>query len=586
VTAEELLRHPERVRASIQERVHELADGVGAALDWPSVVPLRRPVAVAAVSAAVAAAIAAAAIRPAAVSLGSLLGDRAGVPAARSAVSVAATITPPDYIAEAPRTIDNPERIEALEGSRVRLELRGAPRWLVRFGSAVLPQRRADGGDVVELTLAESGYLAIEPEGAGGREQRRLVPVVVSPDRAPTIKVEAPGKDLLLPDAKPTIPVVASATDDYALAALDLRYTKISGTGEQFEFQEGSIPLRIARGSERAWKADAELAIARLGLAPGDSLVYRVVGRDRRPGNAGLASSDTFFVEVAGPGQVALEGFELPPDRERYALSQQMIVLKLERLRARERAIDRSTLEREVATLAAEQRAVRANFIFLTGGTVEDEEEEAEHSHEIQEGRLVNTARQEIALAIQHMGRVELGLAAVDTATALPPARAAVDALQRAFGRNRYFLRTVPVRSRVDPSRRLSGNLSEASAWRRELFPPSSDDAAAKARALLARVVELSPEIRNRTLPPAALTALAEEAIAIAAASNAWQDVAKGFLRLRDDSQGSATDRATLLDRTVGAIAGLVQRDARSANRNDSAADALRSAWQDAREYK
>ncbi len=171
VTAEELLRHPERVRAGIQERVHELADGVGAALDWPSVVPLRRPVAVAAVSTAMAAAIAAAAIWPAAVSLGSLLDDSAGVPAARSAVSVAATITPPDYIAEAPRTIDNPERIEALEGSRVRLELRGAPRWLVRFGSAVLPQRRADGGDVVELTLAESGYLAIEPEGAGAKRR-------------------------------------------------------------------------------------------------------------------------------------------------------------------------------------------------------------------------------------------------------------------------------------------------------------------------------------------------------------------------------------------------------------------------------
>ena len=64
-------------------------------------------------------------------------------------------------------------------------------------------------------------------------------------------------------------------------------------------------------------------------------MIYRVVGRDARPGDAGFASSDTFFIEIAGPGQVALAGFELPPDRERYALSQQMIVLKLERLRAR-----------------------------------------------------------------------------------------------------------------------------------------------------------------------------------------------------------------------------------------------------------
>ena len=145
-------------------------------------------------------------------------------------------------------------------------------------------------------------------------------------------------------------------------------------------------------------------------------MIYRIVGRDERPGDAGLASSETFFIEVAGPGQVALEGFELPPDRERYALSQQMIVLKLERLRAREQTIDRATLEQEVGNIAAEQRAVRANFMFLMGGQVEDEEEEAEHSHEIQEGRLENTARREIVDAIQHMGRVEVGLAAVNTA--------------------------------------------------------------------------------------------------------------------------------------------------------------------------
>ena len=163
--------------------------------------------------------------------------------------------------------------------------------------------------------------------------------------------------------------------------------------------------MTIARESGRAWKARTDLALAKLGLTPGDAMIYRIVGRDERPGDAGLASSETFFIEVAGPGQVALAGFELPPDRERYALSQQMIVLKLERLRARERALDRATLEREVGNIAAEQRAVRANFVFLMGGQVEDEEAEAEHSHEIQEGRLENTARREIVDAIQHMGR-------------------------------------------------------------------------------------------------------------------------------------------------------------------------------------
>ena len=246
------------------------------------------------------------------------------------------------------------------------------------------------------MDLVKSGYLAVEPRGGDATALRRLLPVTVIPDRAPTIRVEAPGKDLLLPDAKPVIALAAGATDDFGLQSLELRYTKVSGSGEQFEFKEGTLPLAIARSSPREWKATAELALSRIGLEPGDAMIYRVVGRDERPGDAGAASSETFFIEVAGPGQVALAGFELPPDRERYALSQQMIVLKLERLRAREKGLDRSVLEQEVGNLAAEQRAVRANFVFLMGGQIEDEEAEAEHSHEIQEGRLENTARREI----------------------------------------------------------------------------------------------------------------------------------------------------------------------------------------------
>jgi hypothetical protein len=585
VTAEELLRHPERARHDTQDRVFEHAVRVSEQTPASATVPLNRSMLVAAASVVVAAAIVLGMPSRAATSLLTSLGSRA-TGADVAPLTIAATIIPPSYTGEAPRSIENPERIEALEGSLVRLSLRGSQGWRVRFGSRPLELRTDGQVAIVELPLTQSGYLAIESEAPAGRDQRPLLPVVVNPDRAPTIRIDAPGKDLLLPNAKPIVSVAASASDDYGLASLDLRYTRISGSGEQFEFQEGTIPLRIARGNDRSWKADAELAIARLGLTPGDSLVYRVVGRDRRPGDAGLASSDTFFVEVAGPGQVALEGFELPPDRERYALSQQMIVLKLERLRARERTIDRATLEQEVANLAAEQRAVRANFIFLTGGTVEDEEEEAEHSHEIQEGRLVNTARREIGLAIQHMSHAEQGLAAVNTGAALPPARAAVEALQRAFGRNRYFLRTVPVRSRVDPSRRLSGNLTEAAAWRRELFPPSADDAADRARAVLARLIELSPRILNRELPPAAMTAIAEEAIAIDPASSEWQAVAKGLIDMRDGRDGAPADRAKRLDRTVGTIAGVVRKHASAATRQESAADPLRSAWQDARERK
>jgi len=584
VTAEELLRYPERARPAVQQRVFEDAGRVSSGVPPNVVVPLARPLLIAVVALAsmsVVFAIPRRAITTA--SSNDLVGASAGAP---SGLTITATITPPAYTGEAPRSVLDPERIEALEGSQLQLTLRGPGSWRVRSGSRVVEQRQTPAGATLELALSQSGYLAIEPAGDGTIDQHRLIPVVVDADRAPSIRIEAPGKDLLLPDLTRVIAVGASATDDHGLASLELKYTRISGSGEQFEFTEGSVPLRIARANDRAWNVNAELAIARLGLARGDSLVYRMVGRDRRPGDAGLASSDTFFIEVAGPGQVALEGFEMPPDRERYALSQQMIVLKLERLRARERTIDRATLEQEVANLAAEQRAVRANFIFLTGGTVEDEEEEAEHSHEIQEGRLENSARREIGLAIQHMARAEQGLAAVDTGAALPPARAAVDALQRAFGRNRYFLRTVPVRSRVDPARRLSGDLSEASSWRRELFAAAEDGPAARARVLFARLIELSPQIHRGELPKAALTAFAEEAISIDAASPDWQRISRTMIELRDAAGSAAPQREQLVNQAARSIAAMLRKSAAAAAQKGVAADALRSAWQDARERK
>jgi hypothetical protein len=192
---------------------------------------------------------------------------------------------------------------------------------------------------------------------------------------------------------------------------------------------------------------------------------------------------------------VALAGVEMPPDKERYALSQAMIVLKIERLQARERSLERQALVEAAGNIAAEQRAVRANFIFLLGGEIEDEEVEAEHSSEIAEGRFANKARQEIVAATVLMGRVERALTAVSTKDALPFAREAVRALQRAFGHSRYLLRALPARARLDPARRLTGDLSAAADWNRALAPAAPDAQADAARAALMDLIAVARDL-------------------------------------------------------------------------------------------
>ena len=264
----------------------------------------------------------------------------------------------------------NPASLEALAGSQAIIRVPRSGPSIVRLNGAELP---VDAEGVARTVLNQSGYLAIDAGAV-----HALLPLSVTPDRAPDVRITAPAKDMRVATTAVTIPIVAEAADDLALRSLELRYTIVSGTGEQFSFTEGTLPAALARGSDQVWRIATTLSPAGLKLEPGDALIYRAVAADRRPGDAGFASSDTFFVEIAGPGDVALAGVEMPPDKERYALSEAMIVLKIERLMAREKGMARPALEEAAGNIAAEQRAVRANFIFLLGGEIEDETVEAE----------------------------------------------------------------------------------------------------------------------------------------------------------------------------------------------------------------
>jgi hypothetical protein len=521
VTAEELERHSERASAAMTHRVLLAADAALADVGPGHVVPsswIIGALAVAVIASVLAAPQGQRAIRE------SIAAATRARPSSAGPPHVRVRVEPPAYARRPDVTLETPLRLEALEGSRLTFELGGPGR--VRFGDTPI------AGTVV---ARESGYFAVEHNGGKDADGERtlLIPLTVTRDHAPVVTIGAPGKDLLLPDGDRTIPVTIQAADDLALENLELRFTKVSGTGEQFEFQEGTLPVQLQRISAREWRATGELALGALRLGPGDSLVYRAVAGDQRPGLSGNAASDTYFIEIAGPGQVALAGVDMPPVLERYAMSQQMIVLKIERLRARAAALSKEAMAEDAGGIAAEQRTVRANFIFLLGGHVDDEEVEAEQSHEIQEGRLENTARKDINAAISQMTRAEQGLTASNPTAALPPARAAVESLQRAFGRSRYLLRALAARSRLDPSRRLTGNLEDAGNWQRLPAEPDPREGEA-ARLLLERLLDAAQAAKPGEAPPPRLDALAESALAIDSTSAVWQEVARRLLEAKD----------------------------------------------------
>ena len=447
---------------------------------------------------------------------GSIFGSRATfTPAAppANAAHVTVTIQPPAYTSLPTRTLTDPSEIEAIAGSSA---------------NAVM------GSFATRTILQKTGYIAI-----GDGAARRTIPVVVTPDALPAAAITAPGRDLVFAGGNPRIAFEARATDDFGLRALTLQFTRVSGSGEQFEFDEGEIPLAIAREDGRVWRGSASRSIAELNLKEGDTLVYRAVATDSRPGG-GAASSDAFFIEIAKLGVAAGDAFTLPEEETRYALSQQMLIIKTERLN-RERAVKGASDVSETAlNLAVEQRMIRAELVFMLGGEIEDEEVEAVQSTELQEGRLQNRGQRDVRAATIAMSQAEKLLTAVDLPAALAAERAAVAALQRAFARGRYILRALGSRTSLDLGRRLTGDVSNAADWRRAPPAAPADRRVALIQDLLRGLAELGAanavETRARVL--------AEEALRIDASSALLRQTAAELQRAADAADASQRKRA------------------------------------------
>lgn len=394
-------------------------------------------------------------------------------------------VTPPAYSGLPHTSVQDVAEIEALEGSRVRIELapvRGTVQ-LIESGHTAVELEGDEAVRSIEIVAERTRFLLLRFSSDAALPDR-LLAVIVKPDTAPTVRIRRPARDLLFAEPRGRVPIEIEATDDLALGALSLRYTRASGSGESLTFAEGDLPIHVRRVDAHRWEATAALSLEALKLEDGDTLVYRAITRDRRPGRD-PSTSEAYLVEIGHRAQAASAGFALPEDKNRQALSQQMLIMKTERLHAERLRLSRDEFQERARLLAVEQRMVRAEFVFMTGGDVQDEVAEAEHSHELAEGRFENEGQVELLAAIREMSRAEARLNDAATEPALVFERAALKALQRAFDRRRYLLRTMPERARIDQTRRLTGQLKDARSWRRPPAPAADDEARRPLEALV-----------------------------------------------------------------------------------------------------
>ena len=273
--------------------------------------------------------------------------------------------------------------------------------------------------------------------------------------------------------------------------------------------------------------------------------MYRAVARDTNPGGTPV-QSDQYLIEIGKSAVIADAGFALPTEERKFAISQQMVIYRTEQLIAARSKHPDDWLE-QTRGIGMEQRMVRAEVVFLGGGEVEDEVEEAAHSDELAEGRLQNTGRAEMLRAINAMSRAEAQLNDGRAVEALVFERQALASLERALDRRRYFLRTLPDRSRIDGTRRLSGERRDARSWMRDQGP-----APAAVSDIARRVMrDLSAAVETGTGIDAAMAA---RVAAIDPSSQELQSAAVAIASARNDSARIDAARTAMRAITMHAL--------------------------------
>ncbi len=220
-----------------------------------------------------------------------------------------------------------------------------------------------------------------------------------------------------------------------------------------------------------------------------------------------------------------------------------MVIIKTERLIAQRESLSADDFSRATLTLAAEQRSVRAEFVFMMGGELADDDNdaaghlhvdeaaEAEAEDDILAGRLANQGRLELTRAIRAMSGAITQLNGRDLTAALVEERRALVYIERALARSRFILRALTERERLDLSRRLTGTLSVVRADLRTVPEPRVTPRTATLRAALAALTPLagdgnvSPEMQRNAAD------IATRVVQLAPGDSALQGIAGDVLR-------------------------------------------------------
>ncbi len=401
---------------------------------------------------------------------------------------IVVTLTPPTYSRLEPQTLEDPESIAGLAGTRITVTGRGqATSITATFGSRAI---RPDGtGDRWEVGFGLPDSASVLRLAAG--THTRLLVVEGRPDSLPVVRLVAPARDTVWQASGGALPLRAMVHDDYGLAEGWFEYVVSTGAGERFTFRTGIVGRRTFDGV-RDGSLDATLPLDALHLLPGEVMHLRAVARDRNvvtgPGT-GFSDTRTVRVPSRGEGDSVSVYAAAPADADSSLLSERMLIMLTEALEARRPGLGREVVLRESRAIGRDQAALRrqvASVIFQRFGGEASAEESADEARGAlspdellaaaerateQNGEALDFAEDETPVvavsrplleAYNAMWAAGRELDQGQPGRALPPMREALAAILRARAAERIYLRGRPPVAVVDLARvRLTGALTD-----------------------------------------------------------------------------------------------------------------------------
>ncbi len=385
-------------------------------------------------------------------------GGAAGDP--RSPLEVLSVrIEPPSYSGLAAAETEAEAGIEALPGSRIFVDGKkhGEFPAATLAGSTLASASTRNGWRLSFIMPSAAAVLRLR---AGNSE--RIVAILPMLDAPPQLVLDQPIRDTILPSPTGILNLASRVTDDFGVRRAYFEVLLTSGAGEVYSTQNTIVGE--TRAASNALTIRAAVRLESLSLKPGAVLSVRAVGYDGNDvSGPGRGSSETRTIRIAyaeGQEPPAVAGAP-PAPADSAMMSQRMIIIRTEQLdRARTTLPRDSVVTRAIALAAMQDRLRRRVDEIITMYLAESDGGKPT--------RIVGFLR----VAYDAMWEAVRELNIAETATALPPMRRALAALDSARRAERLYLRSQPPRISIDVDGvRLKGDEKGMDSERRPRAP-------------------------------------------------------------------------------------------------------------------